>query len=125
MGYACHCLRAKNCVFSDLSGVGLVSRCGYPRSQLKCSADEVAMRGQKRSSKHAKKISFSLAASTLALGLWASAAHSQSDPNEAAAQRGRKQFQQACGFCHAQDAPGGRWAGPVCCPPGTHHKEGE
>ncbi len=83
------------------------------------------MQGQKRSSKHAKKISFSLAASTLALGLWASVAHSQSDPNEAAAQRGRKQFQQACGFCHAQDATGGRGPDLVRSPLVAHDKKGE
>ena len=83
------------------------------------------MKGQNRSSRFATKILFSLAASTLILGLWVSAAHSQSDSNEAAVQRGRKQFQQACGFCHAQDATGARGPDLVRSPLVAHDKKGE
>jgi cytochrome c oxidase cbb3-type subunit III len=102
-----------------------VGRCEDVGRQLECSADEVAMKGQNLSSRFATKILFSLAAGALILGLWVSAAHSQSDSNEAAVQRGRKQFQQACGFCHAQDATGARGPDLVRSPLVAHDKKGE
>src|SRR5437016_14356087 len=42
------------------------------------------------------------------LSLWNSAARSQAVSQDPAVERGLKQFQQACGFCHGPDATGAR-----------------
>src|SRR6202158_4572633 len=39
---------------------------------------------------------------------WNSAAWSQSSSQDPAVERGHKQFEQACGFCHGADATGAR-----------------
>src|SRR6266852_5055828 len=39
---------------------------------------------------------------------WNSAARPQSDSQDPAVERGHKQFEQACGFCHGPDATGAR-----------------
>jgi cytochrome c oxidase cbb3-type subunit III len=59
------------------------------------------------------------------LGPWASTAGSQTDSNEAAVQRGRAQFQQACAFCHGQDATGSRGPDLVRSALVAHDKKGE
>src|SRR6266566_1528953 len=41
-------------------------------------------------------------------GLWNSAAWSQAVSQDPAVERGLKQFQQSCGFCHGPDATGAR-----------------
>ena len=40
------------------------------------------------------------------LSLWNSAAWSQAVSQDPAVERGHKQFEQACGFCHGPDAQG-------------------
>lgn len=75
-----------------------------------------------------KKLWFAVITSALALGVWTSSAHSQSvqsEPNEVAVQRGRTQFQQACGFCHGADATGGRGPDLVRSPVVAHDKNGD
>ena len=48
-------------------------------------------------------------ASLWTAALWSAAAlAAQTAPPDAAVQRGRQQFQQACGFCHGEDATGNR-----------------
>src|SRR5712672_1110385 len=42
------------------------------------------------------------------IGPWNSAAWSQSTPPDPAVERGHKQFEQSCGFCHGPDATGAR-----------------
>jgi cytochrome c oxidase cbb3-type subunit 3 len=75
-----------------------------------------------------KTITNWLATSVIAFGLlalWVAAARSQTDSNDAAAQRGRKQFQQSCGFCHGQDATGARGPDLVRSPLVAHDKKGD
>jgi cytochrome c oxidase cbb3-type subunit III len=83
------------------------------------------MHGQKISSGRAKKIAILVATSLLTLGLWTSA-RSQSDAkDDAAVQRGRKQFEQACGFCHGADATGGRGPDLIRSPLVAHDQKGD
>jgi cytochrome c oxidase cbb3-type subunit III len=61
----------------------------------------------------ATKLSILSLALLLLLGLWNSAAHSQSAAQDSVAkdpavERGRKQFVESCGFCHGADATGAR-----------------
>jgi len=64
------------------------------------------------------------AAASLLLGTWVSVAHSQADPKEAA-QRGKKQFAQSCGFCHGPDATGARGPDLVRSPVVAHDKNAD
>jgi cytochrome c oxidase cbb3-type subunit III len=74
----------------------------------------------------AKKITILSATTILILGLWTLAARSQSEAKDAeAVQRGRKQFEQACGFCHGADATGGRGPDLIRSPLVAHDQKGE
>ncbi len=64
------------------------------------------------------------------LGLWNSAAQQQSATQDSAAQnaavdRGRKQFEQSCGFCHGPDATGARGPDLVRSPLVAHDVKGD
>jgi cytochrome c oxidase cbb3-type subunit 3 len=52
-------------------------------------------------------------------------AWSQSDTPDAAAERGRKNFQQSCGFCHGPDATGARGPDLVRSPLVAHDVKGD
>jgi len=57
------------------------------------------------------RVRFFIACTALALSLtpqMATAQGAQGNPDPAAAERGRKQFQDSCGFCHGNDATGAR-----------------
>jgi cytochrome c oxidase cbb3-type subunit 3 len=74
------------------------------------------------------KLLFSVVSAGLVLAflaICASAAHSQSDTKNAAAERGRKQFAQSCGFCHGVDATGGRGPDLVRSPLVAHDQSGD
>jgi cytochrome c oxidase cbb3-type subunit 3 len=61
----------------------------------------------------------------LLIGLKNSAARPQADADDkAAAQRGRKQFEQSCGFCHGADATGARGPDLVRSPLVAHDLKG-
>ena len=77
------------------------------------------------SSGRAFSVAVPLAATLLLAGLWASAARPQSDAQETPAQRGRKQFEQACGFCHGPDATGARGPDLVRSPLVAHDVKGD
>ncbi len=59
------------------------------------------------------------------LGLWDSAPRPQSVSQDTAVWRGRKQFEQACGFCHGPDATGARGPDLVRSPLVAHDVAGE
>lgn len=59
------------------------------------------------------------------IAICASAAHSQANTKNAAAERGRKQFAQSCGFCHGVDATGGRGPDLVRSPLVAHDQNGD
>jgi len=62
----------------------------------------------------------------LLIGLQNSAARPQADrDNAAAAERGRKQFDQSCGFCHGADATGARGPDLVRSPLVAHDVKGD
>ncbi|GAC1701783.1 MAG: hypothetical protein NVS9B4_05740 [Candidatus Acidiferrum sp.] len=65
----------------------------------------------------------------LAIGLlaaaWNSAAWSQSSSQKPEIERGHKQFQQACGFCHGPDATGARGPDLVRSPIVAHDVKGD
>jgi len=56
---------------------------------------------------------------------WNSAAWSQSSSQEPAIERGHKQFEQACGFCHGPDATGARGPDLVRSPIVAHDVKGD
>src|ERR1700682_1418204 len=56
---------------------------------------------------------------------WNSAAWSQSSSQEPAIERGHKQFEQACGFCHGPDATGARGPDLVRSPLVAHDVKGD
>lgn len=58
-------------------------------------------------------------------GLWNPAARSQSASQDPAVDRGRKQFEQACGFCHGPDATGARGSDLVRSPLVAHDVKGD
>ncbi len=58
-------------------------------------------------------------------GPWNSAAWSQSVSQDAAIERGHKQFEQACGFCHGPDATGARGPDLVRSPIVAHDVKGD
>jgi cytochrome c oxidase cbb3-type subunit 3 len=76
----------------------------------------------------ASKNSNALITSALVLGIiaiCASAAGSQADAHAEQVQRGRKQFAQACGFCHGVDATGARGPDLVRSRLVAHDQKGE
>jgi len=56
---------------------------------------------------------------------WNSAARPQSDSQDPAVERGHKQFEQACGFCHGPDAKGARGPDLVRSPLVAHDVKGD
>lgn len=86
------------------------------------------MRGRHFHPGRAKKIANLLIATAIlfgGLGVLASAAHSQADAKEAAAQRGRKEFTQSCAFCHGPEATGGRGPDLIRSSLVAHDQKGE
>ena len=86
------------------------------------------MQGQTTSRKHVRRFSAWQVAGAVVLatlGICASVAHSQADAKETAAQRGRKQFAQSCGFCHGPDATGARGPDLVRSVLVAHDQKGE
>src|SRR5229473_70923 len=61
----------------------------------------------------------------LLIAPWNSAAPAQSKPPDPAAERGRKQFEQSCGFCHGADATGARGPDLVRSPLVAHDVKGD
>ena len=59
------------------------------------------------------------------IGLWSSTARPQSVPPDAAIERGHKQFEQSCGFCHGPDATGARAPDLVRSPLVAHDVKGD
>jgi len=58
-------------------------------------------------------------------GLWNSAAWPQAVSQDPAIERGHKQFQQSCGFCHGPDATGARGPDLVRSPLVAHDVKGD
>jgi cytochrome c oxidase cbb3-type subunit 3 len=58
-------------------------------------------------------------------GLWNSAAWPQAVSQDPAVERGHKQFEQACGFCHGPDATGARGPDLVRSPLVAHDVKGD
>src|SRR5690242_388288 len=78
----------------------------------------------------ATRLSILSLALLLLLGLWNSAAHSQSAAQDSVAkdpavERGRKQFVESCGFCHGADATGARGPDLVRSPLVAHDVKGD
>jgi len=86
------------------------------------------MGGLNRFEVRTKNLQAFLITGTLALatlGLWVTAAHSQTDAKDAAAKRGRAQFAQTCAFCHGPDATGGRGPDLIRSALVAHDQKGE
>jgi cytochrome c oxidase cbb3-type subunit 3 len=74
----------------------------------------------------ATKLGMLCAAFVLVIGLKNSAAKAQANADDkAAAERGRKQFEQSCGFCHGADATGARGPDLVRSPLVAHDVKGD
>src|SRR3989440_12162755 len=58
-------------------------------------------------------------------GLWNSAAWPQAVSQDPAVERGHKQFEQSCGFCHGPDATGARGPDLVRSPLVAHDVKGD
>jgi cytochrome c oxidase cbb3-type subunit 3 len=65
------------------------------------------------------------AAILFSFGLWNSAAWPQAVSQDPAVERGHKQFEQACGFCHGADATGARGPDLVRSPLVAHDVKGD
>jgi cytochrome c oxidase cbb3-type subunit III len=65
-----------------------------------------------------------LATLLLLIAPWHSAASAQSKPPDPASERGHKQFEQSCGFCHGSDATGARGPDLVRSPLVAHDVKG-
>ncbi len=77
-------------------------------------------------SRRATKFGMLCAAFALVIGLKNSAAKAQADAGDkATAERGRKQFEQSCGFCHGADATGARGPDLVRSPLVAHDVKGD
>src|SRR6267154_2608760 len=61
----------------------------------------------------------------LLIAPWNSAAPAQSKPPDPANERGHKQFEQSCGFCHGSDATGARGPDLVRSPLVAHDVKGD
>src|ERR1700719_1351638 len=71
------------------------------------------------------KVAILCAAIFFFLGLRNSAAWSQAVSQDPAVERGHKQFEQSCGFCHGPDATGARGPDLVRSPLVAHDVKGE
>src|SRR5260370_6973843 len=58
-------------------------------------------------------------------GLWNAPAWPQSDSPDPAIERGHKQFEQSCGFCHGPDATGARGPDLLRSPLVAHDVKGD
>lgn len=74
---------------------------------------------------HAIKISTVCSALFLVISVPSSAAKQQADADSMAAERGRKQFAQSCGFCHGPDATGARGPDLLRSPVVAHDVKGD
>ena len=88
-------------------------------------AEEVTMRKPDRAIRRRNEIGILVGVCIFSFGIWAAAGRAQEAPNAEAAQRGKKQFAQACGFCHGPDATGARGPDLVRSPLVAHDKKGE
>jgi len=66
-----------------------------------------------------------LIAAVFLFSLWNSTAWPQSTPPDPAVERGHKQFEQSCGFCHGPDATGARGPDLVRSPLVAHDIKGD
>lgn len=82
---------------------------------------------EKRTSVRAKRsiVAMLSIAVVFLCGLWSSAAWPQSTPPDPAVERGHKQFEQSCGFCHGPDATGARGPDLVRSPLVAHDVKGD
>jgi cytochrome c oxidase cbb3-type subunit III len=71
------------------------------------------------------KTTISCTAILILLALWNSRAWPQADSPDAAVVRGRKNFEQSCGFCHGPDATGARGPDLVRSPVVAHDVKGD
>ncbi len=72
------------------------------------------MRAQRLSSRRRLSISVGFGiAIVLVISPWNSVARPQADSQDPAVERGHKQFEQACGFCHGPDGTGARGPDPA------------
>src|SRR6266705_2206815 len=74
---------------------------------------------------HLARSAIYCAAIIFLLGLWNSTAWSQAVSQDPAVERGHKQFEQACGFCHGPDATGARGPDLVRSPLVAHDVKGD
>jgi len=74
---------------------------------------------------HLARSAILCAAIIFLLGLWNSTAWPQSVSQDAAVERGHKQFEQACGFCHGPEATGARGPDLVRSPLVAHDVKGD
>jgi cytochrome c oxidase cbb3-type subunit 3 len=77
------------------------------------------------SQRYLAKTAILFLATLFVLGLWNSRAWSQSDTPDPAIERGRKSFEQSCGFCHGPDATGVRGPDLVRSPLVAHDVKGD
>jgi len=77
------------------------------------------------SARRAAKSATLWVAIALLIGPWNSAARPQADSQDPAVERGHKQFEQACGFCHGPDATGARGPDLVRSPLVAHDVKGD
>jgi cytochrome c oxidase cbb3-type subunit 3 len=100
-------------------------RCDDAGTQLECRLAEVNMPRLKAREANRGKFRTVLSSSLILFCACAGLAHSQTDAKNAAAERGRKQFAQSCGFCHGVDATGGRGPDLVRSPLVAHDQNGD
>src|SRR6266581_5559988 len=74
---------------------------------------------------HLARSAIYCAAIIFLLGLWNSTAWPQSVSQDPAVERGHKQFEQACGFCHGPEATGARGPDLVRSPLVAHDVKGD
>ena len=77
------------------------------------------------SKRHLAKTTILCSATLFLLGQWNSRAWPQSDFPDPAVDRGRKSFEQSCGFCHGPDATGARGPDLVRSPLVAHDVKGD
>ena len=84
------------------------------------------MRAQRFSSRRRLSISAGFGiAIVLVISPWNSVARPQADSQDPAVERGHKQFEQACGFCHGPDGTGARGPDLVRSPLVAHDVKGD
>lgn len=72
-----------------------------------------------------KRLLVSCVAIAFLMTMWNSGALSQGDSPDAAVERGHRQFEQSCGFCHGADATGARGPDLVRSPLVAHDVKGD